>query len=525
MTNYTNENFNTDIIKFIKDVNNKIDFYNNKLTIRNSIIDYKDLFYFLINYNIDYNSTYINTNIAIFNNNVSKDVSYQAYIKKRNNVELDIFIDINNSLISAFYNFINLDKNKPTTLLNKRIISCDGSQLNFLYSLNNEFKSNKHSTYTLATLSCLYDVDLKLPIDYLIGNEDERTLLINQLHKLNNNDILVADRGYFSDKLLNKLIEKNINFCLRISKHNNYYINNKTFINENDEGFIDINYNEHNLKLFWFKTRVNNKDVKLDLDKINNLINLTTENINNLNNIIKDLNEEYELLHKNNKELNEFIKINKNNKDDKYKSKFNELKLNRINKNDLIKEIEKHKEKIITLQNNLKEYNFTKNEIKLNIKSMYLIITNLDTTIDNIKEIYKKRWEVEIHFRFCKKLTKINAMNNTNIIYIKQNLFIIQFIFILESYLEYILNKKKKSKNKMLSKSSIIASLKNKLLHEIFFNNKKNYVNDIIILLNKLLTTKFDIKITVKFTNRIRKRPCKNYYNVKLNSNNKQTAK
>ena len=73
-------------------------------------------------------------------------------------------------------------------------------------------KSNKHNTYSI--LSYLFDVKLKIPISYLMSNEGERQLLIKQFDSLNNNDILIDDLGYYSNDLINKLNEKQINFVL-----------------------------------------------------------------------------------------------------------------------------------------------------------------------------------------------------------------------------------------------------------------------------------------------------------------------
>jgi len=91
-----------------------------------------------------------------------------------------------------------------------------------------------------------------------------------------------------------------------------------------------------------------------------------------------------------------------------------------------------------------------KKELELDIKSNYIILTNLtNKTVDDIKCIYKKRWEVETHFRFAKKLFKFDSMNTKNIEYVKQNILITQLMFIIEGYIEYILNKKIEKKNKI----------------------------------------------------------------------------
>ena len=209
---------------FNYNLNNELDKQNESITKRNRKIDFKDFYSFLIQYNLNISSSYCATNIIIYNNNESKDSSYQAYVKKRNNIKIDTFDNINQKLINSIYKHIDDDKNNNYKFYNNnkyyRLIACDGSQLNFLYSLNDKFKSNKHNTYTYANLSCLYDVELKIPIDYMISNQDERSLLIDQFKSLNENDILIADRGYYSNHLINKLNENKINYVLRISKHN-----------------------------------------------------------------------------------------------------------------------------------------------------------------------------------------------------------------------------------------------------------------------------------------------------------------
>jgi hypothetical protein len=96
-----------------------------------------------------------------------------------------------------------------------------------------------------------------------MSNEDERSLLIKQLTSLNNKDILIADRCYYSNHLVKKLNENKINYVLRISKHNKLYINNIDVINKSSQGSIDIK--SENLKLYWYKT---NKDVDKDIDNL-----------------------------------------------------------------------------------------------------------------------------------------------------------------------------------------------------------------------------------------------------------------
>ena len=221
---YSNIKFQNDINIFIKNINTKLNEYNNILTIRKRKIDFKSLYYFLIKYNMNTTSSYNTTIIDIFNNNEIDDITYQSFINKRNNIDISIFQTINDDLIKSLYKHINQNENKNNNYTFKignntyRLKACDGSQLIFLHSLNNHFKSNKNNTYTYTTLSCLFDIELKIPINYMLSNSDERSILINQFDYLDNNDVLVTDRGYYSENLINKLNEKKINYVSRITK-------------------------------------------------------------------------------------------------------------------------------------------------------------------------------------------------------------------------------------------------------------------------------------------------------------------
>ena len=512
--------FNNDIKLFVNNLNNELDKNNKLLTLRKRKIDFKQFYYYLIKYNLNPDSSYTTTNIDIFNNNEANDVSYQAYVNKRNNFNISTFENINNIFLSSLYKHIESDEHNNNKFKYKikntfyRLIACDGSQLNFLYSLNNKLKSNKHNTYTYANLSCLYDVELKIPINYMMSNDNERKLLTKQLGYLNNNDILIADRGYYSIDLAEKLNENKINFVLRISRHVNFYIDNLKVINESNEGTIDIFNNNKSLqmKLFWYKTY---KDVDKDIEKIILLINKIKNEIDVNNNKLITESTEYNNLHVQNKSLLEQITLNKLNENKKIvneKMVNKKININRKEKKRLKINIDTTKNKIKLLKKELKNLYEEKKEIELKNNSKYYIVTNLlDIDINQIKEIHKKRWCVETHFKFSKELTKLDLIDNKNYEYIKQNLLITQFIFLISGYIQYILNKQIK-KNSKLNITGLMTSLKNKLIYYLLKNDIK-YMDEIIKILNKLIKCILKEIETIKFKKRIRKRPQKNYYN------------
>jgi hypothetical protein len=513
----SNQIFNNDIEILSFNLNNQLNEYNNSLTLRKRKIDFKTFYYFLIQYNFISSSSYDSTNLTIFNNNETCDSSYQAFVKKRNNVDISVFNNINNKLISSLYKHIEIDKNNNYKYkINNtfyRLIACDGSQLNFLYSLHDNLKANKHNTYTYANLSCLFDVELQIPINYMMSKDDERTLLIKQLSSLDNNDILIADRGYYSNHLIQKLNEKKINFVLRISKHNKYYIDNVDKISKLSEGSIDIDIETDNLKLYWYKT---NKDTDKDINNILKLIEKKKNRIDECKKQVEEDNLKYNNLHKENKDklLNISESKLKNVNKNKIKSLNNELKKNREDKNELKIIIDKNNKEIKTLSKELHKLYDEKNSIERANKSVYYIITNLQTlSIDQVKEIYKKRWVVETHFLYAKELSKLNSMNNKNYEYIKQNIAITQFIFLTSGYIQYILKKKIK-KNQIFNNTSLITSIKHKLIYYLLNCTKKCNKIKIIELLNKLIKSIIPKILTQKYKNRIKKRPQKNHYNT-----------
>jgi hypothetical protein len=362
-----------------------------------------------------------------------------------------------------------------------------------------------------------------MPISYVIDKKDERTLLISQLNNLNKNDILIADRGYYSDELTNELNKKNIKFVLRISKHIKYYINNKNKIDSTKEGVIKINNDleiesKNDLFLYWYSTRNTNSEQKIELDKIIiSIKKLSDEKIFNINQckickkqIDKIFNENKFLI----KQINELSKCKIKNK-----KKINlleiKLKENREQKKKSYDKINKFKNDNIQLIEQIDELYKEKKNLELNLNSKYIILINFKSTITEIKELYKSRWSVETHFKFAKGIFKFDSMDTKNINYIKQNILVTQTIFIVESYMEYILSKKI-NKNKMINKTAAFESLKNKLLFLLLKNKDNKNNKKIMELLKILIIFVIEIITIIKYKNRIRKRPQKNHYNTNV---------
>jgi hypothetical protein len=106
-------------------------------------------------------------------------------------------------------------------------------------------------------------------------------------------------------------------------------------------------------------------------------------------------------------------------------------------------------------------------------------------------------------------------MNNKNYEYIKQNILVTQFTFIVSGYIQYILSKKI-AKGKAISNTSLFTSLKNKLVYYIL-NDKIKDRNTLIVTLLKKLLKSIIKKITLLIhKERIRKRPQKNHNSTNI---------
>jgi hypothetical protein len=79
----SNEIFKNDIKMLTFNLNNELNEYNKSLTLRKRKIDFKTLYYFLIQYNFNSSLSYDATNLIIFNNDEHCDTSYQAFVKKK----------------------------------------------------------------------------------------------------------------------------------------------------------------------------------------------------------------------------------------------------------------------------------------------------------------------------------------------------------------------------------------------------------------------------------------------------------
>ena len=134
------------------------------------------------------------------------------------------------------------------------------------------------------------------------------------------------------------------------------------------------------------------------------------------------------------------------------------------------------------IKNNLNEYYFDSNGKKnkvikyiINEKPYYLLTNLIDMSIDELKENYRKRWNIESHFRDLKYKTSIGNITSKTENSLLKELYINNLIYILTSYfkklfINEILLKNNNNKYK-LNNSFIINTFFKDILKILLFKD------------------------------------------------------
>jgi hypothetical protein len=260
--------------------------------------------------------------------------------------------------------------------------------------------ASSNKTYCQGIISCLYDINNRIPINYfLLKTKDEREAFRNQIKYLRRGDTVIFDRGYYCYDLVEKL------------------------------DLIGVNY--------IFRIKSNKKEVQK---------------------MIKD-------------NITDFSFINKK------------------------------------INNRIVYYRVD------NSKEDYFLLTNLNKSLDEMKELYWKRWQVEIHFKESKYNLSLKTINLKTENSLMQEIYIHNLIFILYYYfkIDYenpILKSKYKVNNKVgikiFSENIIYLLIYNKITNKCF-----NIIKRMIIIIGLNLQY---IQIIKKNNERKRIRPYAKWY-------------
>ena len=201
-----------DKIAHIKKVlTNSIAILNNKYIKRYSKITFKDILYGLSVKTI--NNTSYDKVVFSINTKNNTSISASGFKKKRDIMTPNDLISINNTFLNLIY------KNNK-----HRILAVDGTRIKCLKAMHSEgfkFASN-NKTYTHCAISGLYDTDSNIVINYTHSvSLNEREAFINQLDYVKKGDIVLFDRGYYSNDLMDTLNYHGINYVFRVKNNIN----------------------------------------------------------------------------------------------------------------------------------------------------------------------------------------------------------------------------------------------------------------------------------------------------------------
>lgn len=506
----------TDIIFNLKyTINKTLDDFNNLIFKRDRSLDFNSVFLFICKYNSVDSNSYSSSISSLIIDNIINNVSKTAFISKLKLIDSKYFVKLNNIIIDYFYKIIS-ENNNNNNNQKTRFLAIDCSTAYFKKSLCNEFKLSKNKNYCTSSISCLFDVYNNIPINYLLSkSSNERELLIEQLSYVKTNDIIIGDRGYYSNDVINNIIDMNSNFIFRIAKNKNFIYN----IKENESSAI-FNYNHkdkiHKFKIYKYNAFNKTTLTPNEIDKINKSIDANKILINKYEKNILKCSCDYKKLLDN---KNKIIK-NENNikiKKEKLKAVNILIKENNNNKKKLLIELNEIKNKNTEHYEKIKKHN-SEND------SYYILTSCYKMSNEELIKIYIKRWGVETNFRFLKHNFKFDKLNSLNIDTIKKNLYSCQFLFIIESLVNYI------TPDELINKNDIISILlkKTDINNLEITNAKKTDDKNTTKTIEKKNTNKslsFNLignhLLKNLFITKIKKKEKKEIYKMKCNKENK----
>ena len=108
----------------------------------------------------------------------------------------------------------------------RRVFAVDGSKFNLARSeeLDRHFGRPTSAHFPQATVSALVNVASGLPCDVLVApyGSCERSLLLQHLDTLQRDDVVVLDRGYPSHDILRALLERGLDFLVRVPESHSF---------------------------------------------------------------------------------------------------------------------------------------------------------------------------------------------------------------------------------------------------------------------------------------------------------------
>jgi hypothetical protein len=146
-------------------------------------------------------------------------VTKSGFCQARCKLDYRAFVELNQAQVDYFY-----QKGEPLYWSGLRLLAIDASMADLPQNeaINNHFgvwHPYSGGICAKARLSQLYDVLNKITVDAVIApkEEDERSLAANHLTHVQENDLLLMDRGYPAFWLFVAILLREAHFCTRLS--------------------------------------------------------------------------------------------------------------------------------------------------------------------------------------------------------------------------------------------------------------------------------------------------------------------
>jgi IS4 transposase len=104
----------------------------------------------------------------------------------------------------------------------------------------------------------------------------------------------------------------------------------------------------------------------------------------------------------------------------------------------------------------------------INDNKYYLGTTIMNHTVSYLKDLYWKRWSVEINFRESKYLLSLNNILSRNQIKVRQDIYIHNILFLIHSFIKNHVQKTLPS-DKFINTKNLFSMIINKMLHPVLY--------------------------------------------------------
>jgi hypothetical protein len=165
-----------------------------------------------------------------------QSIAPSSFCAARRKLDEAVFKCANQKILEAY-----AAESSRYSWLGHRLFAIDGSKINLPRDLVQCGYSTpvKTAHYPQGLLSCLYQLQSRLPFDFdLASHGNERLSAIRHLQTLENGDVVVYDRGYFSYLLLYRHYERGLHAIFRLQENSSNAI--QAFFANPDQTDIEI---------------------------------------------------------------------------------------------------------------------------------------------------------------------------------------------------------------------------------------------------------------------------------------------